>query len=80
LFSWAGLPIVGALIHHFDRQNVTLLAPSEERFSAACRAGDRFRLHLVSPVTNGTMSSSTRYELTNVPCVIRRPCHLDPGR
>jgi hypothetical protein len=32
--------------------------------------------HLVSPVTNGTISLPTRYRLANAPSVIQRPCHL----
>src|SRR5208282_5751411 len=32
--------------------------------------------HLVSPVTNGTVSPPTRYGLANVPFVVRRPCPL----
>jgi hypothetical protein len=50
-FSSGGMPIIGALIHDFDRQSVTWLA--------AIQQAGIFVFHLISPVTNGTTSSSS---------------------
>jgi hypothetical protein len=55
---------MSALPHDFDTQNITLLTANEQVDDSVSR--------LVSPVTNGTISS-TRYGLANVPTVIRRP-------
>jgi hypothetical protein len=50
-FSSGGMPIIGGLIHDFDRQSVTWLA--------AVQQAGIFVFHLISPVTNGTISSSS---------------------
>jgi hypothetical protein len=57
-FSCAGVPIMGALLQDFDRQNVGSLTATE-RVAVSV-------FHLVSPVTNGAISLSTRYGLVNV--------------
>jgi hypothetical protein len=45
------MPIIGALIHDFDSQSVTWLAASQQL--------GMFVFHLNSPVTNGTITSSS---------------------
>ena len=50
-FSSGGMPIIGTLIHDFDRQSVTWLA--------AIQQAAIFVFHLISPMTNGTISSSS---------------------
>jgi hypothetical protein len=50
-FSSGGMPIIGTLIHDFDRQSVTWLA--------AIQQAGIFVFHLISPMTNGTISSSS---------------------
>jgi len=48
-FSRGGMPIIGALIHDFDRQSVTWLAAIQQL--------GVFVFHLIGLVTNGTISS-----------------------
>jgi hypothetical protein len=62
--SCASLPIISALAHDFDRQHFHYLWIYE---TSSTEQVDCFRLHLVSPVTNGTMSLSMRYRVANVP-------------
>src|ERR1700733_14007002 len=50
-FSSGGMPIIGTLIHDFDRQSVTWLA--------AIQQAGIFVFHLINPMTNGTISSSS---------------------
>src|ERR1700686_488212 len=50
-FSSGGMPIIGTLIHNFDRQSVTWLA--------AIQQAGIFVVPLISPMTNGTISSSS---------------------
>jgi hypothetical protein len=50
-FSSGGMPLIGTLIHDFDRQSVTWLA--------AIQQAAIFVFHLISPMTNGTISSSS---------------------
>jgi hypothetical protein len=50
-FSSGGMPIIGTLIYDFDRQSVTWLA--------AIQQAGIFVFHLISPMTNGTISSSS---------------------
>jgi hypothetical protein len=70
-FSCAGGAIIGALLHAFDRQSVRLLAAIEEV--------GIFVFHLVSPVTNGTISLTTlRIGERPVCCSASVPSGLGP--
>jgi hypothetical protein len=64
------LPLMGTLMHDFDRRKVVSLTATEQVAVSV--------FHSVSPVTNGAISAYA-LRLANGSSVIQRPCHLASG-